>query len=353
MAALENQSRLLIDLEWLRCPGLRFAVSMRLRGCGRCGGWLLLLLPPHFPTAIAAAESSRPVPVMQAIPLPRDEVSFQREGAEIARYYFGDDLNRPFLFPIMGPSGRPLTRMGHPHDPETHSHHNSVWISHRDVNGANFWEDRSSGGAPRVRIAHKRIVAFEDGTESASVASVNAWTGESGKVLLQERRVMTAASLPDREWLLIIDLQLEPEKEATTLGKTPFGLIGVRMAKTIGVNDGGGVIRNSAGGTNEAGCFWKAARWVDYSGPITASAVEGISLMDHPGNPGHPAVFHVRNDGWMGISVTFDGARTIAAGEHMRLRYGLYIHGGMPSAERLNEKWTDFSRRKCPEFLSR
>jgi len=27
---------------------------------------------------------------------------------------------------------------------------------------------------------------------------------------------------------------------AVTLGKTPFGIIGVRMAKTIGINDGGG-----------------------------------------------------------------------------------------------------------------
>src|SRR5436305_647127 len=92
--------------------------------------------------AAEAVPRSKAVPVMQAIPLPHKEVSFQRDGVEIARYVFGHDLNRPFVFPVIGPSGRSLTRMGHPHDPETHSHHNSVWISHRDINGFNFWEDR-------------------------------------------------------------------------------------------------------------------------------------------------------------------------------------------------------------------
>jgi len=143
--------------------------------------------------------------------------------------------------------------------------------------------------------------------------------------------------------MLIIDLELSTGKEPVAFGKTPFGLIGVRMAKTIGVNDGGGTIRNSEGGMNEAGCFWKPARWVDYSGPITAKAIEGIMLMDHPKNPGYPSVFHVRNDGWMGICFSFDGARVIEPKLPLRLRYGLYVHAGSPPAEELQGKWRFFS----------
>ncbi len=55
---------------------------------------------------------------MQAVPQPHHEVSFQREGTEIARYFFGAENERPFVFPIIGPSGRSLTRMGHPRDSE-------------------------------------------------------------------------------------------------------------------------------------------------------------------------------------------------------------------------------------------
>lgn len=92
------------------------------------------------------------VPRMQVIPMPYHQASFQRDGVEITRYHFGPGLHRPFLFPIIGQSGISLTRMGHPHDPESHSHHNSVWISHNDVDGISFWSD---GGGGLQRFAHK------------------------------------------------------------------------------------------------------------------------------------------------------------------------------------------------------
>ena len=59
-------------------------------------------------------------------------------------------------------------------------------------------------------------------------------------------------------------------------------MIGVRMAKTIGVLDGGGRIRNSEGGVDEKGTFWKRARWVDYSGQI-APANSSRLVPLHPG----------------------------------------------------------------------
>ncbi len=289
--------------------------------------------------AVAGAElpAPKPVPRMQAIPLPNHEISFQRDGEELARYYFAPDLRRPFVFPMIGPSGRSLTRMGHPHDPESHSHHNSVWISHDDVNGISFWDDRAKG-----RIVHQRIEQFEDSDKAASVLTVNAWTA-SNHVMLIERRLTRLEPLAKGEWLLTIDLELQPKEQGITFGKTPFGLLGVRMAKTIGVNDGGGRIRNSEGGVNEAEVLWKRARWVDYSGPITARATEGITLMDHPSNPNHPTFFHVRNDGWMGASLTYDGSRTIKRDEPLQLRYGLYVHTGMPKTNDIERVWKAFS----------
>jgi hypothetical protein len=124
-------------------------------------------------------------------------------------------------------------------------------------------------------------------------------------------------------------------------------MVGVRMAKTIGVNDGGGMIRNSEGNINELGpngAFRKRARWVDYSGPITRDAAEGITLLDHPANPNHPTHFHVRGDGWMGASLTFEKSITIEPGTPLRLRYGLYVHGGVPPIKALDTRWSDFAR---------
>src|SRR6185503_367809 len=96
--------------------------------------------------------------------------------------------------------------------------------------------------------------------------------------------------------------------------------------------------------------FWEPARWVDYSGPITANAVEGLTLFDHPDNPNHPSVFHVRNDGWMGASLTFDAPRVIAPGKGLRLRYGLYVHADAPSAKVLDERWAVLAKTKLDDL---
>src|SRR5690242_17163287 len=64
------------------------------------------------------------VPRVQIVPLPDDQVSVQVDGHERLRWHTSPRDPRPFFFPLLGPSGRPLTRMGHPADP-THDHHRS------------------------------------------------------------------------------------------------------------------------------------------------------------------------------------------------------------------------------------
>jgi hypothetical protein len=301
---------------------------------------VLFLLAFLMGTNTGAQEDvSKPVPRMQVIPMPYHQASFQRDGVELTRYHFGPGLHRPFLFPVIGPSGRSLTRMGHPHDPESHSHHNSVWISHNDVDGVSFWSD--SGGG---KIRHKRIVKFEDVGEHSSIVTENEWLTNEEKILLLETRRVSVLLLPDSEWLLIIDIEFKAKDKPVTLGKTPFGMIGVRMAKTIGVNDGGGKIRNSEGAVNEKEVFWKRAKWVDYSGAITNEKLEGITLFDHPDNPNFPTYFHVRNDGWMGASLTFDGPRKIQSNEPLHLCYGLYIHSDMKAKEAIETMWKQFTK---------
>jgi hypothetical protein len=253
---------------------------------------------------------------MQALPLSHHEISFQRDGVELTRFHFDPQDKRPFLYPLNGPSGRSLTRMGHPHDPVTHSHHNSLWLAHHDVNGVSFWEDR---GPAQIRCL--RVEDFQDSDESASVTAVNSW-GTTNKVFMFERRRMTVQTLANNEWLLILDVRFDANKEPVTLGKTPFGLAAVRMAKSIGVNDGGGTIRNSD---------------------------EGITFFDHPANPNHPTYFHVRNDGWMGASLTFDAARVIETNKPLQLRYGFYVHSGLQETNALEKRWTEFSKRTLTE----
>lgn len=82
----------------------------------------------------------------------------------------------------------------------------------------------------------------------------------------------------------------------------------------------------------------KPARWVDCSGPITNEQMAGITLMDHPVNPNHPAPFDVRDNGWMGVCLTLDAPVTITPDKPVRLRYGLWIHPAVPAARKLDHQ---------------
>ena len=312
---------------------------MRLRSTGHRNLAIALAAASFLaPSGSGSAAEPKPVPLMQALPLPRGEASFQRAGIELTRYHHTPGAARPFLYPLIGPAGRSLTRMGHPRDPESHSHHNSVWLSHHNVGGVSFWEDKRGG-----TIVHQRVLRFEDGEEESLIETENAWITPQGKTVLHELRRHRVRTLESGEWMLLIETQLEARTVPVILGETPFGIIGIRMAKTIGVHDGGGTIRNSEGGIDEAGCFRKPARWVDYSGPITMTAIEGITLMDHPANLHHPVAFHVRDDGWMGAALTFAGAHTIQPAAPLQLRYGLYIHSGKAVPEKIEERWKAFA----------
>ncbi|MBN1506826.1 MAG: PmoA family protein [Sedimentisphaerales bacterium] len=298
--------------------------------------WTLIVV-----TSAAGQDVPEPkaVPRLQIVPQPYGQASFQRDAEEITRYHFAAGLERPFLFPVIGPSGRSLTRMGHPHDPQSHSHHNSIWMSHTDVGGVDFWSDRRLG-----IVRHKRIVKYEDQGETSYLVAENEWVDKDGKVLLNETRRVSVTLLEGREWLLVLDSTFTTRDRPVALGKTPFGFLGVRMARTIGVNDGGGRIRNSEGGVNEKEIFWKKARWVDYCGPVADGKIEGIALFDHPGNPNHPLNFHVRNDGWMGASLTLEGPREITPDHPLHLRYGLYVHADMKPTEEIDNRWKDFAQ---------
>lgn len=302
---------------------------------------LLLPLAACASSGAAAVPEQRHFPRMQAIPLPNDEVSFQLNEREISRYHFGPQLNRPFIYPVIGPSGRTLTRMGHPGDPYTHSHHNSIWISYAKVNGVSFWEDHSKDHG---RIVQQQTLDLIDSDGRAGILAKGAWLTGAGQPILQESREVWAYPLSAGEWMLVIDLLLKPESGDATFDKAGFGPIGVRVAKSLSVYFGGGVIRNSEKSEGESAVFRKPARWVDYSGYIAPGVIEGLTLFDHPLNPDHPSPFHVREDGWMGAMLSTERAIVATASKPLHLRYGIYMHSRMAEPAQLDAHWNQFAK---------
>jgi len=286
----------------------------------------------------SATQAAAVFPSVQVVPLPYQEVAFEIDGHEVARYYGSDNATKPFLFPLIGPAGKRLTTMSHPIDPYGHRHHRSVWVGHRDVNGHNFWEETDGSHIVMTKL---EAYGHEDG--AAWFRAAHEWRAADGAVVVHEQRTWKMTKLDGGAYYLDLSLSYSPAEEEVTFGQTPYGLLGVRVTPTMSVSEGDGRILNANGEINEAGVHWKAARWVDYSGKVAPDVVNGATFFDHPDNPGFPATFHVRDEGWMSASFTYNAPHTVKKGESLTLKYRIFVHGPDHDQAAFDSHWERFA----------
>jgi len=272
-------------------------------------------------------------------PLPDNQASFRIDGKERLRWHFDPKYPRPFFYPLVGPSGAALTRMGHPGAPD-HDHHRSIWFAHAKVLGIDFWSDQTA-----ARIRQKAWLCYQDGDDEAALAVKLGWyDGHDPKELLEQELIAAVRPEENGETLVELQASFRPTAESLEFGKTNLGFLAVRVAKSISGHFGGGKLTSSDGKTGEAAIFAKQAEWMDYSGPVPGGSIEGITYFDHVSNPGHPAAWHVREDGWMGASVCLNGPVVTTRKQPLVLRYLLHAHGETHDAERARKLAHEFGR---------
>lgn len=287
-------------------------------------------------------------PRCQIVPEPGHQVSLQVDRAERLRWHFGPEYPRPFFYPLVGPAGTSLTRMGHPGAPN-HDHHRSIWFAHQKVLGIDFWSDNTP-----ARVRQKEWLAYRDGDDEALMAVRLGWyDGHDPQELLVQELVAGVRPGPDGETFVELQSTFTPLAESLEFGKTNFGFLAVRVALGLSEHFGGGRLTNSDGLTGEPAIFGKPAKWMDYSGPVQTrdgrQAVEGIAFFDHPANPGYPAHWHVREDGWMGAAACLGGAVETSRRKPLMLRYLLHAHGGPANAARNETTAREFAA--LPRFV--
>lgn len=285
------------------------------------------------------------IPRCEVIPVADHQASFTIDGQERLRWHYGPNYPRPFLYPVVGPSGSSLTRMGHPGAPD-HDHHQSVWFAHNKVLGIDFWGNQST-----ARIRQKQWLCYQDSDHEAIMAVLLGWyDGHDPRELLQQEAVIAVRPADKNETLIEIQSTFRPTSESLEFGKTNFGFLAVRMAKSISAHFGGGQLTNSEGATGEPAIFGRPAKWMDYSGSIATlrdghreSLVEGITYFDHGANPGQPTHWHVREDGWMGAAPCLNAAIVTSRTKPLMLRYLLHAHRGPVDPARAAEIAKQFS----------
>jgi len=314
---------------------------------------ILLALPgdPALAADSAAPEGYSP-PRVELLPLPDDQVAFLHEGREATRWHFEPKYPRPFFYPFNGPSGVSLTRMGHP-GAQNHDHHRSIWFGHAKVDGVDFWSENT-----RARIRQKHWLAYEDGNGESIMAASLGWYDEAGAELIDHELVAASSPEKDGGQFLEIQITLRPGsgREKITLEKSNFGLLAVRVAKSLSHHFGGGELTSSEGVRGEEAIFGRTAAWMDYSGPVTSgvgthrkTVVEGITFHDHPANPRYPTPWHVRSDGWMGASFCQRAPWTIESATPLVLRYLLQAHSGDLDPAKTSRVAAEFAKR--PGFV--
>lgn len=279
----------------------------------------------------------------QALPLADHQVSFRIDDREVLRWNFGIEYPRPFFFPVIAPSGAMLTRMGHPGAPD-HDHHQSVWFAHNKVLGMDFW-----GNTSGATVRQLQWYAWEDEDNFCRMAVELGWfDGHNPEPLIRQELICEVCPL-DRPQEYSVELQSRfvPAAGSLEFGRTNFGFLAVRVAKSISAVFGSGILTGSEGTQGEKQLFGQVSRWMDYSGPTRRgeSDAEGITLMDHAGNPGQPTGWHVRDDGWMCASPCMNSAQIITKETPLTLRYLLHIHSGPVDADRAGRLQREFSGR--------
>lgn len=264
-----------------------------------------------------------------------DGLTIKRDGQLLTRYVIQSG-SKPILYPVIGPDGIPMTRRypieeAGEHEREDHPHHRSIWFTHGDVNGIDFWAEKEGAG----QTVHESFEEISDG-KTAKVVTKNRWEDAEGNIVGRDVRTLTFGIDQGMQYIDFDITFLAGDKEVT-FGDTKEGSFGIRVPGTMKVDaKKGGVIVNSEGDQDKE-AWAKRASWVDYYGPVQDKTV-GIAILNHPSSYNFPTYWHVRTYGLFAANPfgrqDFEGKEapsgdyTIPSGGKMHLRYRVLLHEG-------------------------
>jgi hypothetical protein len=281
-----------------------------------------------------------------------NQVSVEIDGKPYTTYFYGPEVPKPYLYPLLAPSGVQVTRnfpMAKVDGESTdHPHHRSVWFAHSKVNGYDYWNNEFTYTQPNLgHIFITKIDKITSGAKSGEIDNTANWQQPDGKVVLVENRKMIFhAGGPNR--VIDFDFTLTAQ-DTVTFSDEKDGVFGIRLASELEepnapgtksqptVPTRTGVMTCADGKTTEKNCWGTRADWMDYSGTVSGQKV-GVAIFDHPENPRHPTYWHARGYGLFAVNIfgrsAFtskkepDGSMTLKPGEKIRFRYRVVIHPG-------------------------
>ena len=199
---------------------------------------------------------------------------------------------KPILWPIIGPTGKPMTRdfpmRDRAGEKKDHPHQRSLWFSHGNVNGIDFWTEQGKVGT----IKHLEFTKIAGG-KPAVIATRNAWLAPDGRRVCEDQRVLHFDTDGDARWI-DFDITLKAIDGDVVFGDTKEGTFGVRVAESLSVDAKRGGRSSTADGQSGRAAWGQPAAWVDYHGPIDGQTV-GIAIFNHPSSFRYPTLLAREN----------------------------------------------------------
>jgi hypothetical protein len=327
--------------------------------------------------AVAPALAAEEPPRGFSIEKTATGVNVAFDGKPFAGYVI-DRANKPYVWPIVGPTGKQMTRgyplVDLPTEPDKqrdHPHHRGLTFGHEDYAG-DTWHDRSTYepllAAPEKEargrqaianlgaIRHRVFTRLDASPEQAVVESICDHLGPTGKANLTERRRLTFRATATMR-SIDVDQDLVGGDTPVRIGDRKDAGLFIRVPVSVAVDSKeGGRIVNSEGAV-DADAWSKPARWCDYHGPVDGEKL-GIAFLNHPSSFRHPTRWHVRTYGLFTAnpfaSQSYDpnlpdAAITLAPGETLRLRHRLIFHSGDEREAGIEAAWQAYAK-ETPAF---
>lgn len=279
-----------------------------------------------------------------------DRVTLSVDGSLLTelRYQAGP---KPYFYPLLGPGGESLTRhfpmrQDAADEDKDHPHHRSLWFTHGDINGVDFWAEGENKG----RVIQTKILETHSGAEDGWVKTANKWVTPQGKTLLTDVTSFHVYRSPHGR-LFDYEIALTAsEGTDLTFGDTKEGTMAVRLAESMRLKANkhyagqptGHILQDT--GVKDGDTWGKKAAWTAYTGPVGGKPMT-VVIFDHPSNPRYPTWWHVRDYGLFAANPfgvhDFEkkpagtGNLVVKAGETVRFRYRFLLASGEADAAKL------------------
>lgn len=302
--------------------------------------------------ALACLFSMPLLSVAQTLALKPSDLGLRVEiDGKLFSEYRTTDAQRPYMYPIIGPSGENLARP-YPMEKggaEDHPHHRSMWFTHGGVNGVDFWGNGEKNGT----IKHTGFEQIKAEGAVGSFIAKSDWMLPTGEVIMTDERAIRIEALAGGSATVDWTIRMIATAGEVTFTDTKEGSFALRLGPTLSIKESEEAHITTSEGAKDKKAWGTRAKWVTYHGPDPKGNAVSVTVFDHPGNLRHPTWWHARDYGLFAANPfgihDFEkdadktkGNHILAKGQTLTQRYRVLIEAGEPDQARLTEKFAAY-----------